>query len=185
MCKTEKSIYDKIKKSGKTLYFDKYKIIRKDNKKLFRQLKKNYYHSKLFEPLSEGDSKSFYNHVKELKSTSNDIKSLESGTGSFTEDKQKIVDILNSYIQSVFTTRSNLPDIIEQDTLPITVNKLGVTHLLINLKSGKAPGPDKLTKEILCLDIDICAEILTNFQFLPVDWHSTAKVEMGTHNTNI
>ena len=63
----------------------------------------------------------------------------------------------------MFTPRSPLPKVPPvTDEKPINVTEEGVLRLLQSLKTGKAPGPDNLTKEHLCLDKINTARILVS-----------------------
>jgi hypothetical protein len=159
-CSKQRKLYSRYKASGDGTILDKYKYLRRTNKRLLRGIKQSYLHSRLYKPLSEGSSKPFYRYIKNLKGKGNQIMSLDNGQGSLTQDTVEIANTLNSYFNSVFAPRSPLPllpDIVSGD---IVVHKEGVINLLQSLQSGKAPGPNQLTKKHLCLDAEQTASIL-------------------------
>jgi hypothetical protein len=115
------------------------------------------------EPFKNGNTKPFFSHVRKLKRDSNSIHALESATGKVCTDEVEISNLLNNYFKSVFMNHSTFPDIPpDPANLDLKCNREGITKLLKSLKTGKAPGPDKLTKDILCLNTEKCAEILVD-----------------------
>ena len=102
-CNKQRKLYTKYKKTGDISVLNRHKIARRENKKLFRELKKSYMVNRLFEPLSQGDSKPFYRYVKELKGNINAIVSMQTNTGQLSNNIYDITDTLNGYFQSVFT----------------------------------------------------------------------------------
>jgi hypothetical protein len=182
-CTKQKRLYRSYKKYGDQAVLAGYKVLRKANKKLFRKLKSRYFENKLYDPLKDGDTKPFYRHIKNLRGGDNTIHSIETSPGVLSQDKLTMANTLNNYFHSVFSNAgSSLPLIHCQEDRCMTITKEGVLKLLVKLKSGKAPGPDHLTKEILCLDSDKCSEILVDFfnlsittGTLPAEW-KTANV---------
>lgn len=176
-CAKQKRLYDNYKKTGDYNYYAKYKVLRKDNKKLFKILKREYLDNKLFEPFNSGDTKPFFHHLRNLKRNSSTIHSLETNNGDLTQDRKCIADNLNQYFKSVFTDKSDSSGIPTSDDPAIVCTREGIYKLIIGLKTGKAPGPDNITKEILCIAPSPCADILTDiFNLslssgkLPDDW---------------
>jgi hypothetical protein len=133
----------------------------RQNKKLYRKLKSNYLTDKLYEPLSTGNTKPFFQHLKTLNKTTNHIMTLKNQTGDITEDQSEIANTLNHYFQSVFSpeTTALLPDL--DDKCSIDVSEEGVLKLINTLKPGKAPGPDGIRKEHLTVSSEITTSILT------------------------
>jgi hypothetical protein len=71
-----------------------------------------------------------------------------------------MANAINQYFQSVFSppgSKSQLPPLIPPN---FEVTKQGVLKLISELKSGKSPGPDQITKKILSLDPHLTSEIL-------------------------
>ena len=77
-----------------------------------------------------------------------------------------------SQIQSVFTNSATLPDVHAVEKQDLAVTKEGVLGLLKSLKSGKAPGPDGLNKQKLCITPILAC--IYNYSLktgiLPLEW---------------
>ena len=161
-CAKQRKLYMRYKKCGDLQVFNKYKTLRKENKKLFRNLKTQYMVDMLYDPFNKGNTKPFFQYVKKLKGNNNAIHAIETENHILSQDKSIIANTLNLYFHSVFSKPSVLPSIpsLTHQSESFNVTREGVIKLLLGLKKGKAPGPDKITKEILCLDVDICADIL-------------------------
>jgi hypothetical protein len=162
-CEKQRRLYNSHKSTGNPILLIRYKTLRRENKKLFRSLKKKYLEKKMFEPFKNGNTKPFFSHIRKLKRDSNSIHALESASGEICTDKVEISNLLNNYFRSVFTNQSIFPDIpSDLANLDLKCTREGIIKLLKSLKTGKAPGPDKLTKDILCLNTEKCAEILVD-----------------------
>ena len=161
-CAKKRKLYMRYKKCGDLQVFNKYKTLRKENKKLFRNLKTQYMVDMLYDPFNKGNTKPFFQYVKNLKGNNNAIHAIQTENHILSQDKSIIANTLNLYFHSVFSKPSVLPSIpsLTHQSESFNVTREGVIKLLLGLKKGKAPGPDKITKEILCLDVDICADIL-------------------------
>ena len=79
------------------------------------------------------------------------ITSMQCSNDSLTSNTKDITKILNNYFQSVFTNSASLPDVPAVEKQDLVVTEEGVLVLLKSLKSGKAPGPDGLDKQKLCI----------------------------------
>jgi len=158
----ERKLYSRMKKSDKPEMLCKYKAVRRQNKKLYRKLKRQYFTKTMYEPFKQGNTKPFFKYVKGLKGNNNAIHTIEVSPGCLSQDKLAITDSLNQYFHSVFSETTCLPSIDFELTPsnPITITKDGVLKLLNGLKTGKAPGPDGLTKNHLCLNAEQSAVIL-------------------------
>jgi hypothetical protein len=177
-CAKQRRQYSRYKDSGIPEHLATYKSTRKLNKKAFRTMKRRYLTDKLFAPFEEGNTKPFFQYVKNLKGNNNAIHSIETRPGHLTQDKMEMASVLNSFFQSVFSQSSDMPGInFDVNFPPIVVTKNGVLKLLQDLKRGKGCGPDQISKQMMVLDIHMCAEILTvifnhsiNTGSLPEEW---------------
>lgn len=177
-CNKQRKLYSLYKKTKDSDTFTKYKNLRRVNKNMFRDLKKSYMTNRLYKPLVCGESKPFYRYIKDLKGNSNQIMSMEKVDGVLTQNSLDIADTLNSFFNSVFTQSHPLPKLPSlEHAVDIEITKEGVLNLLRSLKSGKAPGPDKITKEYLSINLDKTADILVcifNYSIqtgtLPDEW---------------
>ena len=88
------------------------------------------------------------------------ITSMQCSNDSLTSNTKDITKILNNYFQSVFTNSAALPDVPAVEKRDLVVTEEGVLGLLKLLKSGKAPGPDGLDKQKLCIAPEHVAPIL-------------------------
>ena len=159
-CDKQRKLYIKHKKSGDPDYLSQYKMLRRENKRLFKSLKKEYMFNVLYNPLLDGDSKSFFKHVKNVKGSNNTIHSLVTDSGNITQNRFEIVQTLNDFFKSVFAERVQLPALPLPSHQPIDISELGIVNLLTKLKKGKAPGPDGITGRMLCLDSQSSAVLL-------------------------
>lgn len=180
-CKKQRKLYNKAKITQDWEAWEQYQLTRKSNKKLFRKLKRDYMLNTIYQPMSSGNNKAFYSYLRKSKSEStNMISKLLDQSGQVVTSRKEIANTLNLYFQSVFTSKTPPSGTLEEH-LPtdapelITVN--GVLKLLKDLKKGKAPGPDQITRNDLCLDINATASILcTIFNYsvaigcIPNDW---------------
>ena len=193
-CNKQRKLYSLYKKKGDSELLNKYKQLRRSNKKLFKNLKKDYMTNRLYNPLVEGDTKPFYRYIKELKGNANKIVSMEQDNGVLTENDYETANILNSFFQSVFSKPSPLPTLpFIADPQNISISTNGVLKLIDNLKTGKAAGPDKIGKNQLTLDPEGTAAILTSiFNYslqtgtLPEEWkiaHVTPIYKQGSRTS--
>jgi hypothetical protein len=176
----QRKFYNRYKRTGLQYHLDQYKSSRRENKKLFRSIHNEFLFKSLYDPLMAGDSKSFYRFIKNMRGSCNTIRSVISPTsGLRLEDPVAIANELNDYFKSVFNPSET--DFKRRDNAPlssdIVVEKEGVRKLLLDLKAGKAPGPDGIRKSDLCVAVSEISEILTNiFQYsldiglLPTIW---------------
>ena len=162
MVTKQRKLYNKYKSTGLDYYQKAYKALRKENKKKFRQLESDYLYHVLYEPLQKGNTKPFYSHVKKLRGNCNKISNIETESG-LVDSPIDVANVLNDYFHSVFGSDSNVVggnwDL--DDRWSMKIERDGVRALLLNLKSGKAPGPDGLRKVDLTLNLEIIPDILT------------------------
>ena len=74
--------------------------------------------------------------------------------GTWIYDPQSKAELINKAFSSVFThedvsTMPTLTDTYYPDMPSIRINSEGILHLLLDLKSNKAPGPDKIPARLL------------------------------------
>ena len=110
----------------------------------------------LFKLLTEGNSNSFYAHVKKVRGKSNAVTSIQDTEGVLMDSPTQIGNVLNEYCYSVIAVMMiSLPNPIIKKK--IIIDKSGNSNLNDRMKVGKAPGPDCLRKEtwILFLRLQI------------------------------
>ena len=176
-CSKQRKLYMRFIKTGDPIHKSMYKSLRKINKKLFRKLKQEYHMKTMYAPFLNGNTRPFFKHVKNLRGSTNTINSIKTLDGSKSDARDTIASTLNDYFHSVFSRKSEMPVITSDNTEPVVVTQEGVKKLLEMLKRGKAPRPDGLTGEILCLDTIGCSKILTDIfnlslrsRRLPCEW---------------
>lgn len=174
LIKQQRRVYNKYKKSRLKCHLVDYKMLRRKNRKMFRQIEREYYDRVLYNPLTEGQSKPFYSFFKRKNGKDNRL--LPS-----VDDNVTILDRaneFNSFFQSVFSnTNGSFPEYDHDSESSIRVSTDGVRKMIRDLKKGKAPGPDGIRKEDLVLDIELTSAILSHiFQYsldtgvLPSSW---------------
>ena len=114
-------------------------------------------------PLESGNSKPFYRHFKHVQNSPQPQLTLKKEDQSNTSDPRECADILNNFFFNQFCQEGALDEqpvnLTSSSDFKITVE--GVEKLFRNLKGGKAPGPDGLRKEDLCIDARLTAKYLT------------------------
>jgi len=158
----QRKLYDKSKKTGSDEDQNKYKLARRNNKRIFRKMEQEHYNRVLFEPLARGDSKPSYSFYKR--------KSGNYSRGSLVFKNKTLFEtseIFNEYFQSVFSKTDSYSIALETtESCPIKVTSDGVLKLLKELKNGKASGPNMLRKEDICLNLEITSKIMSKiFQY--------------------
>jgi hypothetical protein len=163
----QRKLYNKYRATDDLAYFDQYKQLRRQNKKVFKKMKSDFYNRTLYEPLKHGNSKPFYSYMKKIRGgrSTNYIKEIENENGDVIRDSKTKANVLNNYFHSVFTEETAQIDdessLVIDRSYTFKVDKRGVASLLKNLKDNKAAGPDNLKKVDLTLT-PIVAEILTS-----------------------
>ena len=94
----QRKLYDAFKRTGIEQDRAKYKLAKRENKKVFRKMESGYYNRVLFTPLSNGHSKPFYLFYKRKSGRNNQSSVLFKDKTAF-----ETSEIFNSYFQSVFT----------------------------------------------------------------------------------
>lgn len=156
--------YNLYKRTGDPFLKCRYIKERREAKKLLRAIKNDYITRVVTAPLEEGQTKPFYSYLRKTTQRSADtIEAIEDDQGNRVEDRETCANILNSFFQKQFQSSNQLVPMVAEyrDTCKLTVTEEGIRKLLTGMKKGKAPGPDGLRKEDLCLDVDIMAECLT------------------------
>ena len=177
-CATQRRLYKRYKRSGDPAHLAIYKTACKSNRRLFRCMKRQHMNDKLFSPFSEGNSKPFFKYVRSIKGNGNGVHSIQTDSGQLSQDNKVIASTLNKFFQSVFLQPVDFapPALLDNQHIP-TITEQGVLQIIKSLRNGTSPGPDSISKEMLVLDIEKCAMILTDiFNFsistgsLPDEW---------------
>ena len=140
----------------------------------------------LFKLLTEGNSKSFYAHVKKVRGKSNAVTSIQDTEGVLTDSPTQIGNVLNGYFYSVFSADSCCGDFIAKSNNQekIVNDKSGISDLIDRMKVGKASGPDSLRKEIWILFLRLQIFSTKIFQYSRY-WHFASNLEAGKCFTHI
>ena len=109
----KRKLYNLYKKTESLHSLPRCQEIRKSNKKVFYQIKKTYMQKNLFKPLTEGNNKPFYAHVKNVKGKSNAVTSIQDTEGVLMESPTSIFIVC---FQLIAVMMSSLPN-------PITKKK--------------------------------------------------------------
>ena len=156
----QRKLYNKYKKTGADHLLTKYKALRRENKKLFRKLERDYFMNKIYEPLEHGQSKPFYSYVKRVRGRS--CTSVKFGKSEGDDSELDVVDVANNFnkfFHSVFNIACPIPPI-PPGICNITISSDGVLLLIQGLANGKAPGPDHIRKADLFIDLYMTSKIL-------------------------
>ena len=159
VCKQRK-LYNKFKKTHSPDLMAEYKIMRRENKKMFRKIEQDYYNRVLYEPLRAGISKPFFSFMRRTQGRKNSPSALLANMQSESE----MVNNFNMFFQSVFTEADEFfpeYDLPDTSTSPIMVTCEGVEKMIVGLVKGKAPGPDGLRKEDFMVDVSTVSAMLT------------------------
>ena len=111
----QRKLYNKYKKTGLIQHHDAYKLLRRENKKLFRKMESDFMFHTLYQPMQKGNSKPFYSHVKRLKGSSNQISEIENKQKNLVEDPSEIANILNDFFHSVFGPQRSVTAVDDYD----------------------------------------------------------------------
>ena len=184
--------YKTWKKSGDPGHLNDLKELKRQAQ---RQLRRNYWtHTSRIIEDSTADgsrpSKAFWGYVKAKCAEPSSVSPLKV-EGKLVTDAKGQAEVLNSQFQSAFSKAYLFsPDEFEARTGlslspvgptcdTITIHDAGVRKLLKNLKTRKAPGPDKITPKILKELADEISPALTllyqssiNSGVVPEDWRT-------------
>ena len=113
-----------------------------------RRMEKNLANAK------ETSTKTFANYIKSKSKSNNGIGPLKNSTGSLITEEKEMAETLNNFFASVFTKedKTNIPvrELETEETLVnIVFTRDKIREKIKNLKSNSAPGPDKITVNIL------------------------------------
>lgn len=72
-CRNRTRFYHSFKKSGDPYHRSRYKSLRRDDKRLFRRLKRDYQMKSLYAPLKDSNTKPISKHEKNWRGNSNAI----------------------------------------------------------------------------------------------------------------
>jgi hypothetical protein len=152
--KKQKHLYTVAKVSDTVYNINRYKTVRKLNKRLIKQAKKSYLTKTLYKPLQTGDSKSFYRYIRQNRENgSNIVPDLVCQNVTAKTSMEK-ANILNQFFESVFVDDdgASLPQdfkSIPADEVDIVVSPEGVLKLLKDIDVSKSCGPDNITGILL------------------------------------
>jgi hypothetical protein len=125
-CNKQRRLYSKYKKTGNPYVLVQYKQLRRENKKLFRILKKDYLMNSLYKPLKAGNTKYFYQFVRKTRGDQSSIKSIENELGDLTQDPSYMANAFNQYFQSVFSPSHIMPPLPVATEPDFQITKEGV-----------------------------------------------------------
>ena len=113
-----------------------------------RRMEKNLANAK------ETSTKTFANYIKSKSKSNNGIGPLKNSTGSLITEEKEMAETLNNFFASVFTKedKTNIPvrELETEETLVnIVFTRDKIREKIKNLKPNSAPGPDKITVNIL------------------------------------
>ena len=148
--KRKQRAYNKAKKSKKQEDWEKFKEIRRENKKETRKAYRKYVNERCTD-----SAKKFWNFIKTLRKDSSGIPALrDMDTGTLVTDSKQKAELLNRQYQQQFT-QERLFDLPQEDetnipSMPeIEVTVEGVVKLLKDLSPHKAAGPDEISPWVL------------------------------------
>ena len=178
----KKRLYNNYKRSGLTKDKQKYRKFQKMLKTELRKAQDEYIGSTLDFDLKEKPKK-FWSYIKSKKQDQVGVPPLNVN-GSVKTDSASKAEILSTHFRQIFTQedlssmpRKDCSDTPQMDS--VVFKSAGVEHLLKNLDSKKANGPDKLPTTLLKITASEIAEVVT-FLFnqsydsgeLPEDWRN-------------
>ena len=95
--KKQKGCYNKMIKYRTDYYVNRYRTVKRQNKRLIKQAKKSYMSKRLYKPLLSGDSKPFYRHLKQSQENGCDIMPYLTLNDSTAETPETKANMLNSF----------------------------------------------------------------------------------------
>jgi hypothetical protein len=178
MVNKQRRLYNRYRRTGEAHILGEYKALRRENKRKLRSIEQDYMERFLYEPLLNGNSKTFYSHIKKLRGNDCGISKILNSEGCMIHDATEIGGVLNRFFNSVFTTdKDMLKDTTEMVCGDIVhVEYEGVLKLLHGLKAHKAAGPDGFTKNDLILVPEVASLLTIVFEYslqkrkLPDEW---------------
>ena len=173
----QRQLYNRFRRSGDPFDQKQYTKARKDTKAAIRKIKRDYVTNRICKPLSEGNCKPFYRHLKGIKNTKNQIM-LRDESNFQTDDPCKCAIMLNTYFHSQFNKNHSLAENCTVNAFtPPKIDICGIIKLVKDLKGGKAPGRDGIRKEDLMIDIEQTSDCLATIfnkslelGILPEEW---------------
>ncbi|XP_077978226.1 uncharacterized protein LOC144433741 [Glandiceps talaboti] len=148
----KRKLYDKARKTGNFILWDKFKELRRRNDKQMRKLRQEHINT-IGQSLQTDNTKPFWNYIKALRRDVIGVSPLSS-MGRIASSAKEKAEILNNQFCSVFTNEdlTCIPNlgISKIPKMPdITITTIGIEKLLKNLKVNKASGPDNIPARIL------------------------------------
>jgi hypothetical protein len=147
LCRKKQKLFNKAKKSKKQ---EDWVNVRSIRKRLHNELSKsrNQYTSEFLVQSVKDNPKSFWSHIKKVKSGNVGVTDLEINGSVVSKPKIK-AEALNSQFISVFIDEDlnhvpTLGNSVISNIHPLKINCKGVETQLLKLKDDKAPGPDQL-----------------------------------------
>jgi len=177
LLRRKKRLFQRAKSSNS---WSPYRHFQKHCRKEMRRAEWRYINNTIQAGLEENNTKPFWSFIKAKKQDNTGIAPLLEN-GRLVSDSKGKANILLEQFKSVFTKNisSTLPPLnqIQDNIPPLIISVQGVTKLLQQLKTGKAPGPDSIPNIVLKTLANSIAPILTtifqssvNSGSLPKDW---------------
>ena len=152
MCRKKKHLYIKAKKSNSEDHWVAYRLLNNALKKKCNSAKWCHFKALADKLQKENNSKPFWNYIKSMRKSTNDLVFLKEGGAEITSD-QEIAQHMNAYFTSVFTHGQNtLPEfdyVFDDKLCNVSCTTSEVERHLKNLNIHKSPGPDQLLPRIL------------------------------------
>jgi hypothetical protein len=157
----QRKTYNNYKKTGDNFYLCQYKQQRRESKKEIKKMKKDYLVDRICGPLSRGNSKPFFKHLRGNKQTL--VLSLIDKMNHTTDDPQQCADLLNNYFRDQFCQDLQIIGVpkLEYTGDMLQISETGVAKLITSLKNGKSPGPDGIRKPDLLVHLPTEANCLS------------------------
>jgi len=168
----QRKTYNKHKSTGDPFYLKRYKQERRENKRAFRKMKRDYFLKRICQPMEKGDTKPFFRHLRHVNgNTRCDQISLTHPDGTTTDDHMRCAETLNHYFQQQFCESENINNLLP---LHVPERKLkiapdGIENLILKLKNNKSPGPDLIRKCELLIDPALSSRCLTQIFQVSID----------------
>ena len=176
----QRKTYNKFKSTRVPFFLECYKRQRRENKKVFRKLKRDYLLKKICQPMEKGNTKPFFKHLNRTNgNTKNNQITLVHSDGVPSDDHLRCAETLNDYFQQQFCQGESIDDLppLHTPEKRLKISSDGIENLIRNLKNNKSPGPDLIRKCELLIEPRLTSKCLAHiFQTsidsgkLPIAW---------------